>query len=73
MTPKVVLMSGKKELGIGAIKKKIGPTLKSNDVRKAAIFGSFATGTAKKKPAILTSSSNSASPRDLGSLASSLP
>ena len=41
-------MPGRKELGISAIKKKIVPTLRSNDVRKAAVFGSFATGTAKK-------------------------
>ena len=33
---------------INYIKRKITPTLRSNDVRKAAIFGSFATGTAKK-------------------------
>jgi hypothetical protein len=39
-------MSSKKELE--SIKKKIIPMLKANDVKKAAIFGSFATGTAKK-------------------------
>jgi len=33
---------------IAAIKKKIIPTLKSNDVKRAAIFGSVATGKAKK-------------------------
>lgn len=32
---------------VASIKKKIIPTLKSNDVRKAAIFGSFATGNAR--------------------------
>lgn len=30
------------------IRAKIVPTLKKNDVKKAAIFGSFANGTAKK-------------------------
>lgn len=41
-------MSTKKEREIDAIKEKIVPTLKSNDVKRAAIFGSFANGTAKK-------------------------
>ncbi len=41
-------MSNVKELSIDEIKKKIKSTLKSNDVSKAAIFGSFATGTAQK-------------------------
>lgn len=41
-------MPSRKELGIGDIKNKIRSTLKRNDVKKAAIFGSFATGTAKK-------------------------
>lgn len=41
-------MSERKEIEISTIKKRIESTLKSNDVRRAAIFGSFATGTAKK-------------------------
>ena len=36
------------KLTVAMIKRKIGPTLRSNDVKKAAIFGSVATGTAKK-------------------------
>lgn len=35
------------KLTVAAVKRKITPTLKSNDVKKAAIFGSVATGTAK--------------------------
>ena len=41
-------MSERKELEINAIKRKIRPMLRSNDVKRAAVFGSFATGTAKK-------------------------
>ncbi len=41
-------MPDRKELEIRSIKERIVPTLRDNDVRRAAIFGSFATGTAKK-------------------------
>jgi predicted nucleotidyltransferase len=41
-------MKGKDSPEILAIKRRIEPTLRSNDVKKAAVFGSFATGTAGK-------------------------
>jgi hypothetical protein len=37
-----------KDPGISTIKNSIEPILRHNDVKRAAIFGSFATGTAKK-------------------------
>ncbi len=42
------VMRGKDSTKILAIKRKIEYTLRSNDVKKAAVFGSFATGTAGK-------------------------
>ena len=48
MRSSVVSMPGERKLKISAIEKKIVPILRSNDVTKAAVFGSFATGTAKK-------------------------
>jgi hypothetical protein len=41
-------MTNGEAIRVKNIKAKIVPTLKKNDVKKAAIFGSFATGTAKK-------------------------
>ncbi len=41
-------MQSKKTESISSIKRKIIPILKKNDVVKAGIFGSYATGEAKK-------------------------
>ena len=44
----LIRADGAKRAEVEAIGAKIVPLLKSNDVKRAAIFGSFATGTAKK-------------------------